>query len=352
MFARRDGHARLSCAAKHLGRRAEITLRENIIMSRLRTGPEVRSYESAEVEGTMANERLVRANGVDLCVQTFGRSDAPAILLISGAGASMDWWDTEFCRLLADGGRFIIRYDHRDTGRSVSYPPGAPGYTGPDLVNDAVGLIDLLAGGRAHVVGLSMGGGIALSLAVERPDHIATLTLMSTSSGPADDLPPMADRLKAALASPPAEPNWTDSDAVIDYLVESWRPFASPESLDEAAVRRVARKVVDRTVNPESSVKNHWLIEGGADLRPRLGEVIAPALIIHGTEDPFFPPGHGVALANELPDAELLLLHGAGHEQPPPRSTWELVISAILRHTAPESASSRVGRDPTPHRGR
>ncbi|GDY29073.1 alpha/beta fold hydrolase [Gandjariella thermophila] len=107
----------------------------------------------------------------------------------------MDWWDTDFCRRLADGGRFVIRYDHRDTGRSITYPPDAPDYTGPDLVDDAVGLIDVLAGGRAHVVGLSMGGGIALSLAIEHPGHVATLTLVSTSSGPADDLPGMADRL-------------------------------------------------------------------------------------------------------------------------------------------------------------
>jgi pimeloyl-ACP methyl ester carboxylesterase len=289
----------------------------------------------------MADERLVRVNGVDLCVETFGGSDAPAILLISGAAASMDWWDAEFCRRLAGGGRFVIRYDHRDTGRSTSYPPGAPGYTGPDLVDDATGLIDVLAGGRAHVVGLSMGGGIALSLAVEHPDRVATLTLMSTSSGPADDLPPMADRLRAALASPPPEPDWADRDAVVDYLVESWRPFAGPESFDEPAVRQTARRFVHRTVNLESSVRNHWLVEGGADLRPHLGEVSAPSLVIHGTEDPCFPPGHGVALAHELPDAELLLLDGAGHQQPPPRSTWDLVVPAILRHTTPSSARPR-----------
>jgi pimeloyl-ACP methyl ester carboxylesterase len=114
-------------------------------------------------------------------VETFGDAGAPAILLISGAAASMDWWDAEFCRRLAAGGRFVIRYDHRDTGRSVGYPPGAPGYTGADLVGDAVGLIDALAGGRAHVVGLSMGGGIAQYLAIHHGDRVATLTLMSTS---------------------------------------------------------------------------------------------------------------------------------------------------------------------------
>jgi pimeloyl-ACP methyl ester carboxylesterase len=278
---------------------------------------------------------MVRANGADLCVETFGEQDAPAILLISGAAASMDRWDAEFCQRLAAGGRFVIRYDHRDTGRSVSYPPGAPGYTGEDLVGDAAGLIDALAGGRANVVGLSMGGGIAQQLAIERPDRVATLTLMSTSPvGSEEDLPPMADRLVAAFADPAPDPDWTDRDAVVEHLVDTERLFAGPDSFDEAYAREVARRVVDRTVNLESSAKNHWLLEGGEDTRPQLSEVRGPTLVIHGTEDPLFPPGHATALAREIAGAELLLLDGVGH-QAPPRSTWDLVVPAILRHTAP-----------------
>ncbi|MCT9929867.1 alpha/beta fold hydrolase [Planotetraspora sp. A-T 1434] len=280
-------------------------------------------------------EQLVRANGVNLCVETFGSPRAPAILLISGAAASMDWWDAEFCRRLAAGGRFVIRYDHRDTGRSVGCPPGAPGYSGLDLAGDAVALIDLLAAGRAHVVGLSMGGGIGQYVAINHPGRVATLTLMSTSSGPADDLPAMADRLKAAFADPVPDPDWADPDAVVDYLVESQRPFAGPDSFDEADVRATARRVVERTVSLESSQKNHWLIDGGADIRPRLGEIAAPTLVIHGTEDPFFPPGHAHALKREIPGAELLLLDGIGH-QPPPRPTWNHVVPAVLRHTLPD----------------
>jgi pimeloyl-ACP methyl ester carboxylesterase len=275
---------------------------------------------------------------VDLCVETFGDPEAPAILLIFGAAGSMDWWDAEFCRRLAAGGRFVIRYDHRDTGRSVSYPPGAPGYTGPDLVHDAVGLIDVLAGGRAHVIGLSMGGGIAQYVAVEHPDRVATLTLMSTSpggpGGPDNpDLPPMADRLRAAFADPAPDPDWTDRDEVVEYLVAGERLFESPNAFDEAYVREVARRVVDRTVNLESSAKNHWLVGGGEPTRPRLGQVTAPTLVMHGTEDPFFPPGHALAMAREIRGAELLMLDGVGH-QVPPRSTWDVVVPAILEHTA------------------
>ncbi|TWP49995.1 alpha/beta hydrolase [Lentzea tibetensis] len=276
-------------------------------------------------------EEMVRANGVELCVETFGDRTAPAILLISGGAASMDYWDPEFCQRLADG-RFVIRYDHRDTGRSASYPPGEPGYTSSDLVLDPLALIDVLANGRAHVVGLSMGGGIAQQLAVEHPAHVATLTLMSTSPGPAGDLPPMADELKEVFANPVPEPDWTDHAAVVDYLVEVERPYAG--SFDEARARALIEKVVSRTVNPESATKNHWAAPGdGASLRPRLGGVTAPTLVIHGTADPMFPPGHGEALAREIPGAELLLLDGVGHEWPPPR-TWDTVVPAILRLTS------------------
>jgi pimeloyl-ACP methyl ester carboxylesterase len=178
---------------------------------------------------------MVRPDGVDLCVETLGERGAPPILLIAGAAESMEGWDRDLCQLLAGEGRFVIRYDHRDTGRSTSWPPGAPGYTGRDLVADAGGLVDILAGGRAHLVGLSMGGAIAQHLAVKHPERVATLTLVSTSPGPADDLPPVAERLRAALAEPAPEPDWNDVDSVVEHIVENHRPYSGPRYFDEAA---------------------------------------------------------------------------------------------------------------------
>jgi pimeloyl-ACP methyl ester carboxylesterase len=275
---------------------------------------------------------MVRLGGVELCAETFGERGAPPILLIAGASESMDGWDGDLCRRLAVEGRFVIRYDHRDTGRSTSWPPGAPGYTGRDLVADARALVDVLAGGRAHLVGLSAGGAIAQHLAVESPERVATVTLISTSPGPAADLPPVAERLRV-MAKPLPEPDWNDVDAIVEHVVESYRPYAGPGRFDEAAQREAARRMVARTPNRGTSAGNHWLVEDARDVRPRLGEVRAPALVIHGSEDPLFPPGHGEALAREIPGAELLLLEGVGH-QVPPRSTWDVVVPAILRHTA------------------
>src|ERR671919_1948030 len=127
-----------------------------------------------------SSERMVEVNGVELWAQTFGNRDDPAVLLVMGLAASMLHWEDEFCDRLADGSRFVIRYDHRDTGRSVSYPPGAPQYTGRDLAEDAIGVLDAFGVARAHVVGISMGGGLGQSLAIHHPARVASLTLSST----------------------------------------------------------------------------------------------------------------------------------------------------------------------------
>src|SRR4051812_20873441 len=126
-------------------------------------------------------ERMIEANGVALCTETFGDPADPPILLIMGLGASMLWWEDGFCRLLADGGRFVIRYDHRDTGRSVTCEPGRPSYTGADLAADARGVLDAHGLPVAHVVGVSAGGALAQVVALEHPDRVGSLVLISTS---------------------------------------------------------------------------------------------------------------------------------------------------------------------------
>jgi pimeloyl-ACP methyl ester carboxylesterase len=282
--------------------------------------------------------RLVRANEVDLCAETFGDPGDPAILLIGGAASPMDWWDEEFCELLAGGPRLVVRYDMRDTGQSTTYEPGSPAYTGSDLVADAVSLLDALGIARAHLVGISMGGGIAQQLAVEHADRVASLTLMSTSPvgerGPdATELPPMSPRLESHFADPPPEPDWSDREAVVDYIVDDMRTFAGSLPFDAPRVRALAEGIVDRALNVESTLKNHLVMDSGEPLRGRLEDVRAPTLVIHGTEDPLFPFEHAEAFAAAIPGARLLPLEGAGHEVPP-RPLWNEVVAAILEHTA------------------
>jgi pimeloyl-ACP methyl ester carboxylesterase len=292
----------------------------------------------SEVRLAGSGERIVRANGVDICVETFGDPADPPILLIMGGAASMDWWEDGFCERLMAGSRFVIRYDHRDTGRSVSYEPGAAPYSLRDLAEDALGLLDALGLESAHLVGMSMGGWIGQLVALENPDRVASLTLISTSptsgAGPSDpDLPEMSQELQAFFAQEASEPDWSDREAVIDYMVAGERPFAGSGPFDEAAIRAIAARAFDRTTNLASSITNHAAIDSGDRWRERLGELSVPTLVIHGTEDPMYPYGNAVALAKEIPGARLLALERVGHEVPP-RTVWDVVVPAILQHTA------------------
>src|SRR4051794_15935101 len=164
-------------------------------------------------------ERMVQANGVELCTEPFGDPAASPILLIMGLGASMLWWEEGFCRLLAEGGRFVLRYDHRDTGRSITYEPGRPGYSGADLVADARGVLDAYGIRAAHVVGVSAGGALAQRLALEHPDRVASLVLISTSPVLAGEreLPPPTDAFGRFVAT--AGVGWSDAESVVDHLV-------------------------------------------------------------------------------------------------------------------------------------
>ena len=273
-------------------------------------------------------------NGAELCVDTLGEPADPPIVLIMGAGGSMDRWETPFCARLAAAGRYVIRYDHRDTGGSTTYPPGRPGYTGDDLVADAVGILDALEVRRAHLAGLSMGGALVQRITVEHPGRVLGITLMSTSpAGPGGpDLPPMSAGLRAMFdeASAPAEPDWSDRDAAIEYLLAGERPYAGPRGIDEAAMRALLGHIYDRSISMPSG-NNHYLVDGTPMPRARLAEIAVPALVIHGTDDPLFPPAHGEALAREIPGARLLLIDGLGHELPP--WAWDEVLPALIAAT-------------------
>ena len=287
----------------------------------------------------MHPEKIVRANGVDLCVQEFGTPTDPAVLLVGGAASSMDWWEDEFCARLAAGGRRVVRYDLRDTGRSTASPAGKPDYTGYDLDEDAVALIDVLGLAPVHYVGISMGAGIGQTIASAYPDKLASLTLISASpAGPGGPhrphLPPPAPRIAAAFADPPPEPDWTDRAAAIDHIVAGLAPFAGSLGVDDARVRAVVTRMVDRTTDLAASQTNHWILEDGGPDRTRPGDIRVPTLVLHGTDDPMFPIAHGEALAAEIPGATLVRLDGVGHEFPP-AATWDTVVPAILEHTAP-----------------
>jgi pimeloyl-ACP methyl ester carboxylesterase len=280
-------------------------------------------------------EQLVDVDGVVLCAEAFGDPADPAVLLISGMGSSMDWWEVGFCARLADAGRFVIRYDHRDTGRSTTYPPGKPDYSFDELTTDPLHVLDALGVGRAHLIGLSMGGGISQQLAVQHPDRVATITLVATSPGgertDPGPLPPPEPRVTARFTEP--EPDWDDRAAVVEHMVDEQRAYCGPDLFDEDRVRRLVGIVLDRSPDP-AAAGNHSAAREGTAPPFRLAEITVPTLVMHGTADPLLPLPHGQALAAGIPGATLVVLDGMGHEVPPP-SLWDTVVPAIVDHTAP-----------------
>jgi pimeloyl-ACP methyl ester carboxylesterase len=278
-------------------------------------------------------ERIIECGGATLCTEARGDASDPPILLVMGMGASLLWWEDGFCRRLADEGRFVIRYDHRDTGRSRTYEPGDPEYTASDLVTDAVRVLDGYDVAAAHVVGMSMGGGLAQLLALDYPDRVLSLSLISTSPAVAGerDLPPSEESLGRFLST--AHVDWADAGSLVDYLVDHWRVLWGPErTFDEAHIRDLAWRDVERAHDP-AAAQNHGLLRDDARERGPLRSITAPTLVIHGTADPMFPLAHGKALATEIPNARLATLEKAGHGIDP--VDWQAVTGAILEHTEP-----------------
>ncbi len=276
-------------------------------------------------------ERMIEANGVALCTEPFGDPDDPAILLVMGVGGSMLWWEAGFCRMLADGGRFVLRYDHRDTGRSVTYEPGHPTYNGTDLVADAAGVLDAYRLPAAHIVGVSAGGAFAQLLALNFADRVLSLVLVSTSPATPGDrgLPPPTEEFGRFAAT--AEVDWSDPESVIEYMVGYSRVLnGGRRPFDEAASRDLVRRDAERARNL-AALQNHDTFSGDDRSPAPLSSIKVPTLVIHGTADPMFPLGHAEALAEEIPDASLLPIQGAGHGVD--RADWDTIVPAILEHT-------------------
>jgi pimeloyl-ACP methyl ester carboxylesterase len=277
-------------------------------------------------------ERMIEANGVELCTEAFGDPADSPVLLVMGIGASMLWWEEGFCRILAGAGRFVIRYDHRDTGRSVTYTPGCPGYTGADLVGDAAGVLDAYEVSAAHVVGVSAGAAFAQLLALAFSERVLSLVLISTSPATpvVRDLPPPTDAFGQFVST--AEVDWSDPESVIEYLVAYSRLLAGGRRpFDEAAMRELVRRDVKRA-RDFGATRNHELLGEGESSGKPLSSLDVPTLVVHGTADPMFPLEHGEALAGEIPGARLLRLEDAGHGVD--RADWAAIGRGLLEHTA------------------
>ncbi|OCI91823.1 acetyltransferase [Rhizobium sp. AC27/96] len=278
------------------------------------------------------NERIIMADGVEIATQAFGDPAHQPTLLIMGAMASMLWWPEAFCRELAAQGRYVIRYDNRDTGLSTFYEPGSPPYTMDDMAEDAIHVLDAYGIDSADVIGMSLGGMIAQIGTLAHPTRVRTLTLMSTTPVGIDtsSLPQTSDAYMQH-ASAGESVDWTDNDQVIDFIVRDARMIASTgHPHDETAARTLVERDVKRARNFVSAT-NHFMLKGGDAWKDRLAELAPPLLVIHGTADPIFPVEHGELLAATVEGAELVRLEGGGHEIHP--GDWDEIIAAIGAHS-------------------
>ncbi len=291
----------------------------------------------------MTGPHTVATDTVDLCSEAFGDPSDPTVLLIMGAGSSMVRWDDRFCRRLAAGGRHVVRYDNRDVGRSTTDEPGQVRYTLEHLADDAVAVLDSMAVEQAHVVGASMGGMIAQLVALRHPARVRSITAIMSTPDPSvtmtfltgedpGELPPPSLAVVERLAVRQSL-DWSDDAAVVDDFVAMFRALAGRRHVfDEARERALATIELMRSPSIASSGNHAIAVATTPPWRHRLGEISAPALVIHGTEDPILPLPHGRALAADNPGARFLGMDGVGHELP--MATWDRVIAAIFDHTA------------------
>ncbi|MCX5529147.1 alpha/beta fold hydrolase [Streptomyces sp. NBC_00006] len=283
---------------------------------------------------------------VSIAYESFGDSGDPPVLLVMGFGAQLLGWHEDFCRALADRGRYVIRYDNRDCGLSTKFDEhpvdmgefiAAVGsgdlptalamvpYRLRDMADDGLGLLTALGIERAHVVGASMGGMIAQTMALSSPDRVLTLTSMMSSTGESE-YGRSSPEAQAALFTPkPA-----DREGYV-AAAEKELVWASKRYGDAAALRELAAASHDRSFYPAGIGRQLGAMVLSGSRADALRELRVPTLVIHGLDDTLIDPSGGKRTAELVPGAELLLIPDMGHDRP--RELWPELIDAVVSHT-------------------
>jgi pimeloyl-ACP methyl ester carboxylesterase len=291
--------------------------------------------------------QLTTAAGITLAYETAGAPADPPLLMVPGFGMQLIEWPLGFCELLAAGGRYVISFDNRDCGLSQKFEgQGAPieqvvaaagagdaeaarrlaPYSFSDMSDDAFGLLTALGIERAHVLGVSMGGMIAQTMAIEHPERVLTLTSIMSNTGEPGFGQPTEAALAALLApSPPDRDSYVASSQ--SWLI--WHSKRYPEAED---VRAQAAESYDRSYYPAGSSRQLAAMVASGSRAEGLARLPVPTLVIHGLDDVLIAPDGGERTAELVPGAKLLLVKDMGHDRP--RPLWPQLRDAILAHTA------------------
>ncbi|MEM8747182.1 MAG: alpha/beta hydrolase [Actinomycetota bacterium] len=281
----------------------------------------------------------IAVNDIDICYESFGPDDGPPLLLVMGLGAQMTFWHTGFVSELVDRGFRVIRFDNRDVGlssKSEGDPPdvmsiyakalaGEPveaPYTLSTMAADAAGLLDALSIPAAHIVGASLGGMVSQMIAIDHPDRVLSLTSIMSTTGAGDVGQPDAAAIGALLTPPP-----TERAAAIESSVSLGKVIAGP-LFDEDEARARATESYDRCFHPAGSAFQIAAVAATGDRTERLRGLDVPCLVIHGRADPLVTLSGGVATAEAVPGADLLVLGHMGHDMP--KIYWPQIADAIL----------------------
>jgi pimeloyl-ACP methyl ester carboxylesterase len=259
---------------------------------------------------------------IDLAYQTLGRPTDPPVLLISGLGGQLISWEDDFCRELVGRGLFVIRFDNRDVGLSTHLGDGAS-YRLSDMAADTAGLVENLGLGSAHVVGVSLGGMVAQTLAIEHPHRVRSLTsIMSTTGDP--QVGQATEVAFGLLLMPPV----TSREDAMERAVLGNGVLGSPGyPATEDELRDKAARAFDRAFDPHGVARQLAAARSAPDRTEQLRQLRLPTVVIHGADDPLIGVSGGHATAEAVPGAELVLLDGMGHELP--RAVWPAVVDRI-----------------------
>lgn len=295
-------------------------------------------------------ELFASTNGVELCYQEMGEADGEPLLLVMGLSMQMIAWPEEFCAELAERGFRVIRFDNRDIGRSTKLDAaGVPRQldlivgrraTAPyllrDMAADTVGLMDRLGIESAHVVGASMGGMIAQSLAIEYPQRVRSLVSMLSTTGSRWTGLPSWKAMGVLLGRPPR-----GREAAIERAVRTFTVIGSPGfPFDEERVRDIAGRAYDRGHSAAGVVRQLHAISASGDRTAALRRLRLPTTVIHGARDPLVRPAGARATARAIPGARLKMVEGMGHDLP--RSLWPEFAADIAANAARAEAASPV----------
>jgi pimeloyl-ACP methyl ester carboxylesterase len=287
------------------------------------------------------SERLASANSIEIAYETIGDPSNPPLLLVMGLGMQLIHWDLELCEQLAERGFYVIRFDNRDAGHSTKIDAPVPDlrramlglrvdapYLLSDMAEDAFGLLDQLGIEAAHVVGASMGGMIAQTMAIERPERVLSLVSIMSTTGDRRAGRPKLRVWGLLMRQAPRE-----RDAYIERFVRVFRAIGSPGfPLDEERIRELAAATYERGHEVAGTGRQLAAIMASGDRTARLRTLDVPTTVIHGRADPLVPFRGGRATARAIPGARLIPVDGMGHDLP--REVWPTIVQAVAETTS------------------